>query len=132
VGRALERRSAELRAERAKKTFMLFLVELDHLKSGALLTPEASRAFIEQVIFPTLARAEQLVADKKILAGGPVVGRIALRFILEAESLKEIDRLVLSLPLWPLAESRVTPLVAFNERRESVQTLLSRLAGTAG
>jgi len=111
---------------------MLFLVELDHLKSGALLTPEASRAFIEQVIFPTLARAEQLVADKKILAGGPVVGRIALRFILEAESLKEIDRLVLSLPLWPLAESRVTPLVAFNERRESVQTLLSRLAGTAG
>jgi hypothetical protein len=48
---------------------VLFLAELDHVKSGATLTPEAGRAFIEQVIFPTLARAEQLVAEKKILAG---------------------------------------------------------------
>ena len=38
---------------------MLFLAELDHVKSGATLTPEAGRAFIDQVISPTLARAEQ-------------------------------------------------------------------------
>jgi hypothetical protein len=43
---------------------MLFLVELDHVKSGALLTPEAGRDFIEQIIFTTLARAEQLVAEE--------------------------------------------------------------------
>jgi hypothetical protein len=53
---------------------MLFLVELDRAQPGNAPTPEAGRAFIEQIIFPTLARAEQLVADKKILAGGPVVG----------------------------------------------------------
>jgi len=35
---------------------MLFLVELDHVKSGTMLTADAGRAFIEQVIFPTLAR----------------------------------------------------------------------------
>ena len=52
---------------------MLFLAEFDHVKSGATLTPEAGRAFIEQVIFATLARAEQLVAEKKILGGGAVV-----------------------------------------------------------
>ncbi len=67
---------------------MLFLVELDHVKSGAPLSPEAGRVFIEQIILPTLARAEQLVADKKIVAGGSTVGRIALRFLLEAESEK--------------------------------------------
>ncbi len=95
---------------------MLFLVELDHVKSGAPLSPEAGRVFIEQIILPTLARAEQLVADKKIVAGGSTVGRIALRFLLEAESLQEIDRMVSSLPLWPLAESRATPLVRIRHR----------------
>ncbi len=58
---------------------MTFLIELDHVKSGVSPTREAGRAFIEQIIFPTLARAENLVAEKKIVAGGPVVGRIALR-----------------------------------------------------
>ena len=37
---------------------MLFLVELDHVKSGMMVLPEAGRAFIEQIIFPTLSRAE--------------------------------------------------------------------------
>ncbi len=108
---------------------MLFLVELDHVKSGVPPTPETSRAFIEQIIFPTIARAEQLLAEKKILAGGPVSGRIALRLILEAASPGEADKIVSSLPLWPLAETRVTPLIAFGERRQSIQALLERLAG---
>jgi len=107
---------------------MLFLVELDHVKSGAMLTPEAARAFIEGIILPTLARAEQLVAEKKIVAGGPVVGRIALRLIVEADALPEVDRIVSSLPVWPLAETRVTPLVAFADRRASVQALIGQLA----
>ncbi len=106
---------------------MLFLVELDHVKSGLASAPEASRTFIEQIIFPTIARAEQLVAEKKIVAGGPVAGRIALRLIIEAESPQELDRIITSLPLWPLAETRVTPLIAFAERRQHVQRLLDGL-----
>jgi len=106
---------------------MLFLVELDHVKSGLPLPPEAGRAFIEQVILPTLARGEQFLAEKKIVAGGPVLGGIALRLIVEVESPQEVDQLVSSLPIWPLAESKVTPLVGFGERRNSVQTLLETL-----
>jgi hypothetical protein len=68
---------------------MLFLIELDHVKQGTPLTPEIGRAFIEQTIFPTLARAEELVKAKKILAGGPVLGRVALRLIVEADSLSD-------------------------------------------
>jgi hypothetical protein len=56
---------------------MLFLVELDHVKPTAPIAPEAGRAFIEQIILPTLARAEQFMAEKKILSGGAVVGRCA-------------------------------------------------------
>jgi len=110
---------------------MQFLVELDHVKSGAPVTPEATRSFIEQVIFPTIARAEQLIKEKKIVGGGPVAGRIALRFIAEAESSSQVDQLVTSLPLWPLAETRVTPLISFGERHEHVQKLLDGLQSRA-
>ena len=77
---------------------MLFLVELDHVKSGTLSTPEIGRAFIERIIFPTLARAGQLIKEKKILSGGPVLGRVALRFIMEADSAENVDRMITSLP----------------------------------
>ena len=107
---------------------MQFLVELDHVKSGAPLSPEAGRSFVEQVIFPTIARAEQLIQERKIVGGGPVAGRIALRFIVEAESASQLDQLVTSLPLWPLAETRITPLISFAERREHAQKLLENLA----
>src|SRR4030095_16680856 len=103
---------------------MLFLIELDHIKSGTALTPEAGRAFIEQVIFPTLARAEELAKAKVILGGGHVVVCVALRFIVVAQSPAAADRRITSLPIWPLAETRVTPLIASSERRRHAQTLL--------
>jgi muconolactone delta-isomerase len=106
---------------------MLFLIELDHVKSGQPLTPEQGRTFIEQVILRTLARGEELAAERKIVAGGAAAGRISLRFIIDVGSPQEADKLVSSIPLWPLAETRVTPLVAFADRRESVQALLANL-----
>jgi muconolactone delta-isomerase len=106
---------------------VLFLVELDHVKSGQPLTPDQGRAFIEQVILPTLALAERLAADGKIVAGGPVAGRIALRLIIDARSALEADSLVTSLPIWPLAETRLTPLVSFADRRQGVLALLERV-----
>jgi muconolactone delta-isomerase len=98
------------------------------VKSGAPLSPETGRAFVEQIIFPTLDRSEQLVAEKRIVAGGPVVGRIALRFIVDADSAEHVDRIVSSLPIWPLAETRVTPLITFGERRQHLEELLKGLA----
>src|SRR5262245_6397957 len=105
---------------------MQFLVEVDHVNPGRTPTAEDSRTFIEQVIFPTLDRAEQLVAEGTILSGGPVAGEVALRFVVEAESSEHVDRIVTSLPLWTVALTKVTPLISFGERREHVQTLLAR------
>lgn len=109
---------------------MLFLVELDSVRPAQSPGREAGRAFIEQIILPTIARAEQLAAEGKIVSGGPVAGRIALRFMIEAESLEEADRVVSSLPLWSMAETRLTPLIALSERREHVQRLLEGLAAS--
>ncbi len=106
---------------------MKFLVEIDHVKTGQPLTPETARSFIEGIIFPTIARAEQLVQEGRIVAGGPVAGRIAVRFIAEVETAQELDRLVSSLPLWTVAETRVTPLIDFKDRRAHIEALLQRL-----
>ena len=106
---------------------MKFLVELDHPKTGQPFTEDTARAFIETVIFPTLARAEQLVQEGRIVAGGPVAGRIALRFIMDVESAQQLDKLVTSIPLWAIADTRVTPLIEFSDRRTHVQDLLQHM-----
>ncbi len=106
---------------------MKFLVELDHVKTGQPLTQETARSFIEGIIFPTIARAEELVREGRIVAGGPVAGRIAVRFIAEVETAQQLDQLISSLPLWTVAETRVTPLIDFKDRRVHIEALLQRL-----
>jgi hypothetical protein len=102
---------------------MLFLVEIDHVKPGLPLTPEQGQTFIDRIILPTLARAEHLLDEGKIISGGPVAGRVALRFTIEAASLPDLDEIVTSLPIWPMSETRITPLVGWTERRKAVQAL---------
>lgn len=106
---------------------MKFLVEIDHVKTGQPFTEETGRSFIEGIIYPTLDRAEQLARDGRIVAGGPVAGRIALRFIADVETIQQLDQLVSSLPLWTVSDTRVTPLIDFSERRAHVQALLQLL-----
>ena len=105
---------------------MKFLVELDHPKTGQRLDVVAAHAFVEEVLFPTLDRAEALVKQGCILAGGPVAGSIALRFIAEVESAQHLDELVSSIPLWSVAYTRVTPLIEFSDRRPHLQALLQQ------
>ena len=103
---------------------MKFLVEIDHPKTGDVVSHETSRTFVTEVIFPTLERAEHLVREGKIVAGGPVAGRIALRFIAEVSSPQELDQVITSLPLWRIADTRVTALIEFSDRRKHVETLM--------
>lgn len=106
---------------------MKFLVEIDHPKTGQSLSADAARAFITNVIFPTLAKAEQLVQEGTLVAGGPVAGRIALRFIAEVDTPQQLDRLVSSMPLWAISDTRVTPLIGFGDRKTHVEALLAGL-----
>jgi muconolactone delta-isomerase len=115
------------RVSQEKETKMKFLVELDHIKTGQPFTEETARSFIEGIILPTIARAEQLIEEGHIVAGGPVAGRIAVRFIAEVETAQQLDRLVSSLPLWTVADTRVTPLIDFSDRRATIQALLQRI-----
>jgi len=49
-------------------------------------TPQEGIVFIEQFILPTLELCKRLEAEKKIVAGGPLSGAVALSLIVSAES----------------------------------------------
>ena len=104
---------------------MNYLVQLKLAERPA--SPQEGVFFIEQFILPTLARCKKLETDKKILAGGPLSGAVALSLIVSAESLKELDDLITSLPVWPRMETTVTPLTTFDDRIQAVRTRLEQL-----
>ena len=52
---------------------------------------------------------------------------IALRFVAEVESARQLDELLTSIPLRAIAETRVTLLIEFSDRRAHVLTLLQHL-----
>ena len=105
---------------------MQYLVQLRLHNSANPMSPSDGIGFIEGFILPTLDRCTKLQEDKKILAGGPMSGSVALALIVTAGSAQELDDLVTSLPVWPRMETEVIPLTTFDERRHSV---LSKLEG---
>ena len=110
---------------------MQYLVQLRLASPLRPLTPEDGIAFIEQFIFPTLEMCKNLQKEKKIIGGGPVSGAVALALIVNAESAKELDALITSLPVWPRMETEVTPLTTFDDRRQSILPLHEALKAQA-
>jgi muconolactone delta-isomerase len=68
-----------------------------------------------------------LQKEKKIAAGGPVSGAVALALIVNAESVEELDDIITRLPVWPRMETDVTPLTTFEARRQSILPLQEAL-----
>jgi len=110
---------------------MQYLVQLRLASPSRPISPEDGIFFIEQFIFPTLEICKNLEKEKKIVAGGPVSGGVALALIVNAESAKELDDLITSLPVWPRMETEVTPLTTFDDRRRSILPLYESLKAQA-
>lgn len=106
---------------------MQYLVQLRLRNSANPMSPNDGIGFIEELILPTLERCKKLQEDKRILAGGPMSGTVALALIVTAGSAQELDDLVTSLPVWPRMETEVIPLTTFDERRQSVLSKLQEL-----
>ena len=106
---------------------MNYLVQMKLAASSRPATSQEGIDFIEQYILPTLELCKKLEAQKKIIAGGPVSGSIALSLIVSADSVQELDDLLTSIPVWPRMETTVTPLNSFEGRRIAAQTRLELL-----
>ena len=106
---------------------MNYLVQMKLANSSRPATPQEGIAFIEQFILPTLELCKKLEAERKILAGGPMSGAVALSLIVSAGSIQELDDLITSLPVWPRMETTVTPLTSFDGRVLSIRARLEKL-----
>ena len=106
---------------------MQYLVQMRLVPQGRPTSNQEGATFIEQYILPTLERCKELQSEKKILAGGPMSAAIGLVLIVAAESARELDDLITSLPVWPRMETEVTPLTTFEGRREVLRPRLEQL-----
>jgi muconolactone delta-isomerase len=104
---------------------MQYLVQMRIVPQGRPMSAEEGAVFFEDFIRPTLELCKKLQDEKKILAGGPISGTIGLALVVKADSAKELDDLVTSLPVWPRMETEVTPLTTFEDRALSIQRRLS-------
>jgi muconolactone delta-isomerase len=104
---------------------MQYLVQMKIVPEGRPMSAEEGKLFFEEFIHPTLELCKKLQDEKKILAGGPISGTIGLVLVVRADSAKELDDLVTSLPVWPRMETEVTPLTTFEDRALSIQRRLS-------
>ena len=110
---------------------MQYLVQMRLAASGRPATPAEGAVFIEQVILPTLELCTKLQDEKKIVAGGPVSGAVALALIVTAESARDLDDLITSLPVWPRMETDVTPLTSFEGRGLALRPRLEQFRAKA-
>ena len=106
---------------------MRYLVQMRIVPQGRPMSKEEGVVFFEEFIHPTLELCKRLEAEKKILAGGPISGTIGLALVVKADSAKELDDLVTSLPVWPRMETAITPLTTFEDRALSIQRRLRDL-----
>jgi len=74
---------------------------------------------------------QEAATGKKILAGGPLSGTVALALIVNAETARELDDLITSLPVWSRMETEVTPLTSFDGRMQSLLPRLENLKAQA-
>ena len=106
---------------------MNYLVQMKLANSSRPTSNEEGISFIEQYIFPTLKICKKLQDEKKIAAGGPVSGAIALAMVITADSIQELDELIGSLPIWSRMETTVIPLTSFDGRMAALRPRLERL-----
>ena len=111
---------------------MQYLVQMKVADSARPRSPQESITFIERYVFPTLEVCDKLLEEKKIVAGGPLGGAIALALVVRAESIQELDEVLESLPIWPLMETTVIPLTSFEGRRAAGRRRLEGEVRRAG
>jgi hypothetical protein len=92
---------------------------MDLVDPDPLLDPRQVLGMYKTAVFPVHEAIINLKAEGKILVGGCAVEeRGTIAFIVEADSPEELDALLQRIPSWGIAKREVTPLQAFEDRRD--------------
>ena len=97
---------------------MQYLVTMEFVDPGPLLAPQQYLGMMRAVVLPGHEALSKLKTEGKILAGGFPVGERAIALVVEADSPKELDSILLGIPFWGITKTKVTPLQDFEGRRE--------------
>jgi muconolactone delta-isomerase len=91
---------------------------MDFVDPGPLLPIQQYAGMMRQAVLPEHEALKTLKSQGKILAGGFPVGERAIAFIVESDSPKELDTLLLRIPFWGIVKTKVTPLQDFDDRQD--------------
>jgi muconolactone delta-isomerase len=97
---------------------MQYLVTMDFVDPGPLLPIEQYAGMMRQAVLPGHEALQALKSEGRILAGGFPVGERAIAFIVESDSPKELDSLLMEIPFWGIVKTQVTPLQDFEDRHD--------------
>jgi hypothetical protein len=98
---------------------MLFLVTGENIDAGYLLPPEQTLSAFEQTVVPSFQMLAQWEQEGR-LKGGVFPGERAGGFVIEANSLEELDGMMNHLPFFGLVKWNARPLM-------SMQSIAERL-----
>ena len=106
---------------------MQYLVTMDYVDPGPLLAPQQFLGMIRQAVLPGHEAIINLKSEGKILAGGFPVGERAIAFIVETDSPKELDSLLMEIPFWGITKTKATPLQDFEDRHDQDRQFAEQL-----
>ena len=92
-------------------------------------SPDQIIPYMENMVIPNHEALTKLEAEKKILAGGCLVGKRANVFIVEVASNEELHQLLMSLPMFALLETDVVPLTSVEDCCAQIRQNLERRKG---
>ncbi len=105
---------------------MRFLVTIDGSDVGVGMPPERIAQVREQMVLPGVEKLAQWEQEGRIHGGGFTAARGSV-FVIEADSIEEVDQLVTSLPHWRLVKVDVKPLISMSSMLERIQAISERL-----
>ncbi len=106
---------------------MLYIVRTDNFAFDPTIPPQQAAGLIENMVIPTAERLIQLKSEGKVLVAGTPPGHKSVYFVADAASHDEISQLVDSLPLWPIHQWEITPLVDIEDHLGIIRELLAHL-----
>ena len=101
---------------------MRFLVTIDGSDVGVGMPPEQIAQVQKQVVVPGVEKLAQWEQEGRIYGGG-FTGARGSTFVVEADSIEEVDQLVTSLPHWGLVKVDVRPLISMSSMLERIRRI---------
>ncbi len=110
---------------------MRFLVTIDGSDAGVGMPPERLIQVQDQMVIPGVERLARWEEEGRIHGGGYTAARGAV-FVMEADSIEEVDQLITGLPHWGLVKVDVKPLISASSMLERIHTMRQRLQERVG